>query len=196
MEDETVPSGYSPVEYIQGDGNSYIDTGVVPQGNEVFNVNFTSKTAPSGYTVLFGTRDAVAVTDTKNAWLGFDASKFFVRFGTIVPSETIPVSQNTEYNATVSLPGDRLMINGTSYSFYGSNVSGITRSIYLGAMNSGSPLGGGGTVAYKKFYITREGSTLFNGIPVRRNSDSKCGMYDTVSKTFFGSATGTAFTCP
>lgn len=192
----TVPQAYSPVEYIQGNGSNYIDTGIVPQGTELFELDFTSKTAPSAYTVLFGTRDIAAVTDTKNAWLGFDPSKFFIRFGTVVPSETIPVSQNTAYHVSVSLPGDQIMINNSNYAFQGSSISGITRSIYLGGMNSGNALGNTGTVQYKGFYIVRQGELVFNGIPARRNSDGKCGMYDTVSGEFLISATGTAFTCP
>ena len=51
-----------------------------------------------------------------------------------------------------------------------------------------------GKLHYAK--IWDDGELIRSFVPVRRNSDNKCGMYDTVSGTFFGSATSTAFTCP
>ena len=106
-----ISAGYTPVEYITGTGAQYINTGIVPQGNEVFDIDFTSKTAPSSFAILFGTREGAVVTGSKNAWLGFNSSQFYVRFGTAVPSGTIPAARNTPYKITVDLPQTKITIN-------------------------------------------------------------------------------------
>ena len=69
----------------------------------------------------------------------------------------------------------------------------------LGFDQSGGVYEGGGLVKGAMYYakvFNADGELIRSFVPVRRNSDNKCGMYDTVSGTFFGSATSTAFTCP
>ena len=180
-----LPAGFTQLAYIESTGTQYIDTGIVPQGNEVFNLGIKYITKPSsGYMQFFGTRQGAQLTATTNCWLGVNDSNYmYVRFGTVNPSQAIIMTPGSDYNITVNLPNDTIYVNNASYSFSGSTVSGITRSIYLGLMNTDSGLGTSGTAGYKKFTITRNGSVVFNGVPAK-DSNGVLGMYDTVTNTF------------
>ena len=85
-------------------------------------------------------------------------------------------------NGAVQIDGVNIPTTTTGSSFASSAVISILHNGFVGRIYGS--------------YAKQNGVLKYNMIPVRRNSDSKCGMYDTVSKTFFGSATSTAFTCP
>lgn len=100
------------------------------------------------------------------------------------------------YNGWYYLNGSKLQERGGNSGYAGSiSSSGKARTIYMFCCNVN---GTAGQHCYARIWDVwikdGSGNLVFEGIPCRRNSDKKIGMYDTVSSKFFSSASSTSFT--
>ena len=178
-----LPSGYTELEYIEGTGTQYIDTGKDFASNIKLYMEtmYLSPLSTYGWGRNAGSQEVLwqnnmfyfgggysstsqRVIDTKYAYdLDFTAGAMVAKINGAVVRETT----NT-YNASVA------------------------NRIYLFALNSyGNDIDKYSGRVYGFKYIN--GSTLEqNLVPARRNSDNEVGMYDTVSGRFFtNQGTGT-----
>ena len=189
---EGLPDGYTQVEYIQGTGTQYIDTGI--------NVNTTTsryetKISPSlvsGTIGIFGTRNNVSADQSSmNVFIIDGAFRLDWLNGTVSSGARISSNSNTEY--AISITRGLATINNVNYT------SGDTTSIdgsytfYVGSFNNAGSVyskGFSGKIYYSKLY--NNNILVFDGVPCYRKSDNEIGMYDLVSNTFFTNAgTGT-----
>lgn len=176
-----IPSGYTPVEYIENTGGSYINTGV--SGYGTWDIDVQGVTAPVGKNAVlvayYNYAPAWFGASTNNKW-GFGANGYY-----FADNFTDRVNVNLEFaskRATATING--VTINRTSTNTHTLN------NYQLMDYNSSYPM-----VAklYSAKFYNASGQLVFNGIPVKYNN--VCGLYDTVSKTFKPSNSGTAFTC-
>ena len=177
-----LPSGYTPVEYIQGAGSSYINTGVMGYGN--WQISAQGVTAPSGRNAIL-----VAYGTSATSWFGSSPNN---RWG-FGPTNglyftNVNFTDRIDLDVTFASKSAVATINGTSITRTSS--SAVTQTNYR-LLDYGS-YGMAAKLYGAKFYKNNE--LAFNGVPARYGN--VCGLYDTVSGTFFPSATTTNFTCP
>ena len=191
---DIISSEYTPVEYIQTAGTSYINTGV--------NVNTTTSryetkinpTNTSGTNGVFGARNVAGTAGNGSANIFLINGNWRIDWAAGATA-TVPATADTDY--TFSITRGQAVINGTKHTFANNTSVNINYPFFIGIFNEvGKPYSTGfkGKIYYGKIY--NNNVLAFNGVPVRRNSDNVCGMYDTITGQFFKSATSTNFTCP
>jgi hypothetical protein len=192
-----IPAGYTKLEYLESTGTQYIDTGVkLASDNITYEWNAKDNDA-SGYTTLFGTESNTSPrtlsgvlhinNNQRNAYLGNTegVSSGYVSNDGLFHSWSWVINSNH----TTYLVKDGTAL--TSFEWRGSLTKSHTILLYANRYH-GQSVSQYSKVAFKYFRIIDNGQLVFNGIPVRRNSDNVLGMYDTVTGTFFTNAgTGT-----
>jgi hypothetical protein len=194
-----LPSGYTELEYIQSDGNSWIETNVNATNNSSAEIKFVLLNK-EGFPAVFGARES-KTSRAFNVWgaLGSGTS-MGINIGNLgaVGLEISP-QIGTEY--TLSMSATNLTINGVSKSI--SNVSSFTTPGGVWVFNTyGADASGSGTgnrvfvgrIYYVKMY--NNGVLVLNLVPVKRISGNTTtiGMYDTVNNRFYQNAGTGEFT--
>ena len=186
----SLPSTYSPIEYLQFTGTQYINTGAIVDSNTGFDITFEVLNGQSGspYYNLFGVRG----NDPSG---GTGETQNFFRI------DTIALDNNTgtefKYGSTVYNSGikDTSKINikllnkvytkpdGSTITVAGTITTGLP--MYIGCINkAGSAYGNLASMKVYKFKIY-SGSTLTHDfIPVQRVSDKVLGLYDLKASVF------------
>ena len=186
-----LPVGYTQVEYLQTTSTQYIDTGYIPDGDEVVDITFDLITRPTSgkYVMLFGERMVASPSDKGNYWLGIAADgSMYARFGTVGldPSLLPTFNEGRTYTVRVDAKNRMLYITGattSSFSFAGSDIADITRSLYLGALNASSTLNLNGVWNYRSFKITKNGNVVCDLVSAK-NGSNVAGFYDLATNTF------------
>lgn len=187
---QTLPSTYSPIEYLQFTGTQYIDTGAIVDSNTGFDITFEVLNGQSGspYYNLFG----VCGNDSSG---GTGETQNFFRIDTIA----VDSNSGTEfkYGSTVYNSGIKntskiniKLLNkvytkpdGSTITVTGTITTGL--SMYIGCINkAGTAYGNKASMKIYKFKIY-SGSTLTHDfIPVQRVSDKVLGLYDLKTSVF------------
>lgn len=179
-----LPAEYQEVEYIQGSGTQYINTGISLTSEDTVKCKFEVLETPTSWKeAIYGAMENIGGNN-----------KFFVllmrspntaRVGTGSNQATSTNLQlNTVYDTTLS--NGTYIENGTTYTFTAAASFSLTNTCYVMSRNQTSY-----TPIVAKLY-SFEIVGKFNGIPCYRKADGVIGMYDTVSETFFTNAgTGT-----
>lgn len=186
---QTLPTGYTQLEYIESNGTQYILTNIpwtsvarfrgkaqenpMPDNN-IYNRAVLGSSLSNEYVALYGTF-YVSGTSTKY-WYW-----------------------NTGIDPNITAEFDHHK-NGSSSNWTGT-INGVSTSTTEAAFSGDVILFGSGSqdghmTLYRSFYgkvwyiqlFGDNGNEIFNGIPARRNSDNVLGMYDTVSGNFFTNA--------
>lgn len=182
-----LPSGYKALEYIEGTGTQYIDTGLsMPYGfRAVFDVMITQ--SKNSLQFLIGSheqnapyyRNYFAVNENAASWnLGcYD----YYHFGTL--------GVNTRYQIDVCNVYQKLscIINGQNYPINQSvstNAARSSRSLYMLAINYEDGL----FQACARLYSCQlyDNETLVRDFTPCKNSTGEVGLYDSVTETFYG----------
>lgn len=187
---QTLPSTYSPIEYLQFTGTQYIDTGAIVDSNTGFDITFEVLNGQSNspYYNLFGVRG----NDSSG---GTGETQNFFRI------DTIPVDSNSgtefKYGSTVYNSGitntskiNIKLINkiytkpdGSTITVAGDITSGL--SMYIGCINkAGEAYGNKSSMKLDRFKIYNGSTLAHDFIPVQRVSDKVLGLYDLKTSTF------------
>lgn len=198
-EQRNIPKEYTQASYLSKNYNGvtddsvYFNTGFIPQGNEVIEIDFAITQKPSvspKFIVLFGTRTGAVSNSNLNYWLGINYNlQLIARFGTVNVSETIDIVTDKKYHCVIDLPNCTISIDGNTYLFTDSVVSNITKSIYLFYLNGDSGLTQDGVATISNFKIKRNGTVVYTAMPT-----TNVGIYDTVSGTLNTTILGTSGT--
>lgn len=186
-----LPEGYTQLNYIQSTGTQYIDTGVsTPEGCRVqCKVAYTSLS--STLAVVFGSHDAAPpyyrnfLAATSSTWeLGAYGTADF-------GSPTV----NTEYEIDANTKSGEIgcSVNGNTYTVDQSIAPSAQRSalsVYLFALHYADGLFPAKMKAW--WYKVYVGGTLVRNFVPCKNPSNEIGLYDLVTKEFYGNAgTGT-----
>lgn len=187
---QTLPSTYSPIEYLQFTGTQYIDTGAIVDSNTGFDITFEvlNGQSSSPYYNLFGVRG----NDSSG---GTGETQNFFRI------DTIPVDSNSgtefKYGSTVYNSGitntskiNIKLINkvytkpdGSTITLSGDITSGLP--MYIGCINkAGEAYGNKSSMKLDRFKIYNGSTLAHDFIPVQRVSDKVLGLYDLKTSTF------------
>lgn len=197
---------YTPVEYIEGDGTAYIDTGV--KGNAPMSATGKFTPVVSSYYVgcrkdSGGTRFWILSTSSSsNAGMSYGANAYA---NAIDVSASITNGTPIEFRTSFKAGAQKLEIKqqgDADYTAYNTATSGtITTGInvFIFAYNNAGTATGmkSGVKCYGiKLYSDSTFSTLvFDGVPCYYNGEY--GLWDNVSNTFKGNAAGSgAFSGP
>ena len=197
-----IPGGYTELEYIQTNGDEYIDTGYAwTTQNRKVNMEFMITTYKRR-SHLFGSTNYLDYD--LNPYFSTNASYEQNYIGTeryfYLNQDFI---QNTKYNVVWDLRSDKsfqMTVNNTNYG--PATVDRIPTtgvSVYLFHVHRINPASflEGYNPAIGRIYGTKmwdNENLVRNFIPAKRNSDNVVGMYDTVTQTFFTNAGSGTFT--
>lgn len=180
----TLPEGYTQLNYIQSTGTQYIDTGVMPNQDTVMIAKMAFLGTASDN--IAGARNSSNDGTNRCGLVTFGAtSKIGALFGT---ASIQAINIDTEVHE-YTLDKTGLMIDSTSYGDAYSESFSCTYPITLFAWNNGAD----GIVKNKsqiygcKLY---SGSTLIRDFTPCKNPSGEVGLYDYVTKTFYGNVGG------
>ena len=181
----TNDAGYTQLEYIRSDAASWIDTGIIGTQDTAIETKFINLNSNSSTTVLIGDGwsngsyllSIVAQTGAPN------------RIGGL--NNMLRDFWRTGKEFVVKMDKTGLYVNNSKINWNGSATNfTTTKPLYLLGDPAASGRNSYATLYYMKIY--NNGTLVRDFVPVKRNSDSAIGMYDTVSKRFFGNkGTGT-----
>lgn len=199
-----IPSEYTELEYIQSSGSQYIDTGRVPNMDDIIEQKF-QKTGNSQTTCSwYGSMPASSVVVPRICIGSYNGTGQTLTF--------FASSNNTNNLAVGDTNIHTLRFQTTGVREFTYTLDGVTNAVrapsttnmYEPAVQLTSYLfarhGTNGVQTYDnegtKIYYHREylanGTIVLDMIPAKRNSDNKLGMYDRVSQRFFtNQGTGT-----
>lgn len=183
-----IPVEYQEVEYIQGTSNARIDTGIPGNNDSLVISGKVYLNKFSAYQGFFGN------------YIDEDHNTSRLILGASANGAVIADINRRAANSSVTGVGfyagnvgefkvskTKLIFNGTEYSYGGvNNATANDTNILLNVSNPATTTSN--SVLYRRWYYFRinDGDTaLRNYIPCYRKSDSKPGMYDTVTNQFF-----------
>ena len=183
-------AGYTQLEYIESTGTQWIDTGVTtPASNSTVtkfeaNVAYVSSAA-NQRNFIAGYKDY-----THGHYCEFRNDKFGFSNGSIgYYSPTL--TAETPYDVTMQINGSNnvqlgINIGGTDYTKSFTQYQGDTMGQFVLFMLDSSYISKGLRMYSAK--LTINNTLVRNFVPVRNNATGKYGMYDTVSRQFYGNA--------
>lgn len=183
----SLPSGYTPVEYIESSGTQWIDTGFTPDSNTRIVADIeTTTTKPSANKWVFGCRSASATQRFELVYIA-SASAFRFYF-------------NSAYNAFSGVSLGRLIIdisqsaatiNGVSVTPTAGTFDGAG-SLFICSCNSSSVSSEAFSQKVRSFKIYDNGTLVRDFVPCK-NSGGVAGLYDAVNGVFYTDAAGGTF---
>ena len=194
----TLPEGYTQLNYIQSTGTQYIDTGAsFSNGVRVeTKFNLISITTSSKKTSIFGAhnasepygRDYLSVDSSKNFEIGGGAGYRYFKNNTI--------ATNVDYEVEASnIPGqETLIVNGELYESTGGQAYATPFTnlpLYLFRVNTTNEAwfeNASMKLYYAKFYDDK--NVLVRNFTPCKNPSGEVGLYDYVTKAFYGNVGG------
>ncbi len=208
----SIPTGgggtlpYTPLEYLETDGNSYINTGIKSQDPMFCDMKVKINTSISTSEVFAGTGNVdgnantfVFLLHSVSAPSGFGYgykylySSIFSGLDLTNPVETSTHLISRYVTMGYKLSGASSYVGATPKTNRTENINS-TYPIYIFATNGGSSAtmkcSAGSRLYYIKIYQGRAFPSLaFDGVPALYNG--QYGLWDNVSNSFFGNANST-----
>jgi len=191
-----LPTEYQEVEYILATGNQYLLTDYIPKRYDSFKIDFAPTASSASYRSLIsagtGNYQLIILLTGNVTATSVNYLKYFSTGDAATFLSPMVIDQRytmeLKDDGTLYLDGQRL-----GNSPYGGQLDGnnVTLSIFRRRNYTSQYFG--------KLYfveITNNGIKQMELIPCVRKSDSKPGMYDTVTKTFYTNAGTGEFSIP
>lgn len=187
FEKVNLPDGYTQVEYIQSNGEQYINTGLKPNNKYRVIMDF-QLTSVSGWACLFGSSDTVGNVNSYALW--YTGAAFAYYFGTN-SNTTFPTTIDNFGEHHFESNGNTATIDGSTVTVTNATFSG-SQPLYLFAVNYGGTAQHFASGKWKPCKIYNENGTLVRHYIPCINPSGMVGLYDLVDGVFDGNAgTGT-----
>lgn len=195
-----LPAEYEELDYIQSDGDQYIDTGVkYTNTSHKAVVKFSTVSAGSGSAPywIFG---SFASGAKRSGGLALQAGgQIGVGVGDIgVGSTTYTINNPLDpITVTVECSGNTFSVSGGSTNYSGVSFTGTSISQYNEYLFAGNNTGSVGTSVTTRIYRATfydNGAIVADMIPVIKLSNGHIGMYDLIRRQFFENAGSGSFT--
>lgn len=175
---------YIELEYVQGTGTQYIDTGIIGDSNKKVTFRFSTTDTATGCPMGCWSQNNCIMME-----FGSDVVVYYNNTGNLV---TYPTKQtNTEYilelsgSLTKVTRGDgTVLINKSQSGSFSASTTMYLFARHINRDGENKP----NNISPIKFYSCQiwDGNTLVRDfIPVTRKSDSKVCVYDKVEKKFY-----------
>ena len=185
-----LPSGYTRLEYIEGTGTQYIDTGVKPDSTMRVKASFDPVSTKD--TFIFGARTGSNSSDLFVLLHAASPDSLRDDWGnekTSVPLSSVPISGTID----VDKNANKTTFNGSYVVTHGESTWSSQYNLYLFACNDGGVARQMTKARVRSFDMWKSGNKVRGLVPARRDSDGAVGMYDTVGGTFLGNSGSGAF---
>lgn len=180
-----LPSGYTRVDYIQGTGAQYIDTGFVVNKSDNYALEIDGL-FPSQAQKYQGC----------NGYMQFFVSS---KYG-ISNESSISVGNRDTMRIEYANQTEKLFVNGVqikSKSWTTYNGSNVKLALFrMGAANNGWYNGAAAQGTIYGYKVWKNNILASECVPCVRNSDGAVGVYDIIQKSFIGNAGSGAFKVP
>lgn len=171
----SLPAGYTKIEYLESDGNSYIDTGFKPNQDTrvVIDVQLLTEN-PTIYQGLFGARNE----NKDQLWVlyYYSNNSWAFRFGNNTANKYIPASGATD-RVTIDVNANTMTIGGTSVTAPTSSFSSSYTMWLFAVNNAGMSKHESGPARLYSFKIYDNGTLVRDFIPAM-NASGEAGLYD------------------
>lgn len=178
-----LPKGYYPVEYIEGTGTQYIDTGYIPNGDTRVKTHFYVTSEHTNSQTFFGARQTGAGSNVFAVWgeisnkvLRWDYNK------TATNLTEISYKNNWE----IDFNKNNFKANSIQSSLSKATYTVSGKSLYIFALNQGTF--NSDQIARMKLYYMKiydNGNLVRDLIPAVRISDNVSGVYDKITENFY-----------
>lgn len=178
-----LPKGYYPVEYIEGTGTQYIDTGYIPNGNTRVKTHFYVTSEHTNSQTFFGARQTGAGSNVFAVWgeinskaLRWDYNK------TATTLDGISYKNNWE----IDFNKNNFKANSIQSSLSKATYTVSGKSLYIFALNQATF--NSDQIARMKLYYMKiydNGNLVRDLIPAVRMSDNVSGVYDKITENFY-----------
>lgn len=192
MQTDPFTSRYTQIDYLEADGTQYIQTDYTPVENDEFNMRLYSNSATLNcpFSAGTGTYQTIAVINGGLLYVRYFATTA-ANLGAFAKSVLRRIIiQKTGY---IIVYDDQDGIRAAATSSYEHALDGADTTLALFARRNYSQSFSGRIYG---FAIINNGVDKIRLIPCVRKSDSKPGMYDTVTKTFYTNAGTGEFIVP
>lgn len=181
---------YLLLEYIESDGDQYIDTGVTAGATTRATLDFRCSSVPSAYQVAMGVYDG-----TNYFYLGgfyLSSSVFYTRQGnstTNLSTITADTNRHTSINDVLNkyVSNDSTSATGNTWG------TSTSKNIYLFAYNNNG-VNSNASVRVYSSQIYTNGVLVRDFVPVKRSSDGVLGLLDRVNGVFYANQGTGSFT--
>ncbi len=176
-----LPDGYTELEYIQTDGNSWINTGYIPNGKPTIKTKLYASALVSQ---LWGCRWTPAPTyDTLGAIVG-SGGNLTIYYGLYGNEEfTVFSGYRTGVVHTFELGESSIIYDGLTTNISRENISS-TYSFVVGGFNNNGEINQTGISRIYSMEVKESGNMMLNLIPAK-NASGVVGMYDKVNDVFY-----------
>jgi hypothetical protein len=188
-----LPAGYAPLEYIQGSGAQWINTGYTPQSTDTIEMEMEFASTGSNQAFWCARKDGSVGTFTF-FWLTGGLRFDYNKAQNAINLATFTASAGTRYKVKADGATGNVTINDATVFTYApaAFTVGGPLSVFGSQMNGASP-GNYGHYRLYYFTVTSGGTPVVNLVPAERVSDGVCGVYDTVRNNFYTNAGSGAF---
>jgi len=182
---------YISLPYVKSTGTQYINTGIIANENTGFEIKFKTNNDISNLTYgsIFGARKASVDNELQLTTYSPSAAKRGVlRYGT-----------NSEYDADIGNVSEIQQVQlknkvytgntGTTHNLSGTFTTPVPLTIF--ALNNNGTITQYGSLELYYLKIYDGDNLIMNLTPAKSRETNKIGLYDTVSKQFFTSASST-----
>lgn len=179
-----LPDEYQRVEYVEGTGTQYIDSGITPGSNTDIELkfNYTTTDLTSSSSRIFGSR-GIGSSD-RCFYIGLNNTRWYINY-----NNTSNYSLGIDWGK-IDTNIHIIKNNGVEFYFDGTNVvtfpsgtfTGAYTAIIFGANSKGTILASPSRVYSCK--IKQSGVLVANYIPCYRKSDNEIGLFNLVNGTF------------
>lgn len=194
----TLPEEYKSVEYIQSDGQAYLDTGVIIADALNSYVYLKYELVKSFKHIgIFGNIKGDMKFEIRyggRAYICFGPTNVIYPSDLDAVAGTLNAIHILTKNENGKIQIDNTVNNGTNQNVHKTPLSNIYLFSIRDTNGIANEIADGLRVYSFKLY---EGTrTVWNGVPCVRISDDEPGMYDFISKSFFTNAGNGAFVIP
>ena len=180
--ESVAPSGYKRLEWLRSNAQPYIDTGLTYSDDLELEITF-SNTKSAQYGHILGNYKSEN-DNCIRLLFSTNATTFLVSVNTKAAAGNTVVSNITLGEKHTFIIGhQRIVADGISYSVPTAQGTANNTRIAIFSRNTSGPALDVGTTIYE-FIARRNGVEVLHLEPMLRISDSKPGMYDTLSGNF------------
>ena len=181
-----LPAGYTLLEYIESSGTQHINTKFVPDSNSRVVVTVKFDSVPTAHAGLFGSRTGT----TEQFWCYYRYSDltFATRYGT---NQDIKISAASTQKNVVEMDKNTLVVNGNVVEGSAQTFTG-QYEMYLFSVNQSGATQNTASFSLYSCQIYDNDVLVRDYLPCR-NPENEVGLYDTVTKEFYGNVGAGAF---
>ena len=188
-----LPSGYTPLAYIQSSGTQYVDAGFKPTGATKVVIDFQMVSQGSSQQGVFGSRPGTSGRFT--VFTGNGTSDLQVDYNTEQTLASVGSSINgLNVNSRITIEvSNSLIINGNTVKTVSAVSFTSTYNLFLFANNNAGTAQLPGAMKLYSCQIYDNGTLARDFVPCI-NASREVGLYDLVGKQFYGNAGSGTFT--